>query len=166
MRKQRFKLAWNGYNNSRSFLNVGKKKDKKKKKKEKAQRMKGKGNKRNIGMSFWRRVCRNSKVNWKIIVGRMVPRYEASGSRFEDTISAWILLNGSNLINAMRDDSRDYIRSYLFIYSNRGRGRNVGKSWFNFLWYTRYISYSRKGSCFGLSLKMEEEIPRIILWGL
>lgn len=58
----------------------------------------------------------------------MVPRYEASGSRFEDTISAWILLNGSNLINAMRDDSRDYIRSYLFIYSNRGRGRNVGKS--------------------------------------
>lgn len=52
MRKQRFKLAWNGYNNSRSFLNVGKKKDKKKKKKEKAQRMKGKGNKRNIGMSF------------------------------------------------------------------------------------------------------------------
>lgn len=53
----------------------------------------------------------------EIIVGRTEIR-----GNFEDTISAWILLNGSNLINAMRDDSRDYIRSYLFIYSNRGKG--------------------------------------------
>lgn len=61
----------------------------------------------------------------------------------------------------MRDDSRDYIRSYLFIYSSRGETLEKAD-----LISSDIHDISRiveKDRVSGFSLEMDKEIPRIML---
>lgn len=61
----------------------------------------------------------------------------------------------------MRDDSRDYIRSYLFIYSSRRETLEKADLISSDIHDTSRIVEKDRVS--GFSLEMDKEIPRIML---